>query len=329
MSRFRVDAAVRVSRFQQISDQPAVVTDAIDEFAEALIEALGIVLIVSFISIGWRAGLVVAITIPLVLAATFAVMLQLGIDLQRISLGALIIALGLLVDDAMIVVEMMERKLQEGFARLDAASFAYRSTAFPMLSGTLITVAGFIPVGFAASTAGEYVRTPLLCRRHRSRRLLVRRRVLHALARPYAAEGAAARGRGPPRRLRHAFLPSPPRDGRLERAPARAGARGDVRRLRRRPVRIPVHSAEFLPAVLAARDPGRSLAPGRAPARPRSRRRQRPSRPGCCPIPTSVLSPPISAKARRVSSCRSTSSSATRTSRSSWSSPRMSRRASG
>ncbi len=143
----------------QISDQPAVVTDAIKEFAEALVEALAIVLAVSFISIGWRAGLVVAITIPLVLAATFAAMVELGIDLQRISLGALIIALGLLVDDAMIAVEMMERKLQEGFGRLAAASFAYRSTAFPMLTGTLITTAGFIPVGFAASTAGEYVRT--------------------------------------------------------------------------------------------------------------------------------------------------------------------------
>jgi multidrug efflux pump subunit AcrB len=143
----------------QISDQPAVVSDAIKEFTEALLEALAIVLAVSFISIGWRAGLVVAITIPLVLAATFAIMYELGIDLQRISLGALIIALGLLVDDAMIAVEMMERKLEEGLDRLDAASFAYRSTAFPMLTGTLITTAGFIPVGFAASQAGEYVHT--------------------------------------------------------------------------------------------------------------------------------------------------------------------------
>jgi multidrug efflux pump len=143
----------------QISDQPAVVADAIREFAEALIEALAIVLGVSFVSIGWRAGLVVAITIPLVLAATFAIMFELGIDLQRISLGALIIALGLLVDDAMIAVEMMERKLQEGWGRLAAASFAYRSAAFPMLTGTLVTTAGFIPVGFAASTAGEYVRS--------------------------------------------------------------------------------------------------------------------------------------------------------------------------
>ncbi len=143
----------------QISNQPDVVTDAISEFMHALGEALVIVLIVSFLSIGWRSGLVIAIAIPLVLAATFAIMYELGIDLQRISLGALIIALGLLVDDAMIVVEMMERKLEEGLVKVEAASFAYSSTAFPMLTGTLITTAGFIPVGFAASTAGEYVRS--------------------------------------------------------------------------------------------------------------------------------------------------------------------------
>ncbi|MBN9252665.1 MAG: efflux RND transporter permease subunit, partial [Mesorhizobium sp.] len=143
----------------QIANQPHVVTDAIGEFMRALGEALVIVLAVSFLSIGWRSGLVIAIAIPLVLAATFAIMYELGIDLQRISLGALIIALGLLVDDAMIVVELMERKLEEGLEKLDAASFAYSSTAFPMLTGTLITTAGFIPVGFAASAAGEYVRS--------------------------------------------------------------------------------------------------------------------------------------------------------------------------
>ncbi|ANK93297.1 MULTISPECIES: efflux RND transporter permease subunit [Rhizobium] len=143
----------------QIANQPDVVTDAISEFMHALGEALVIVLVVSFLSIGWRSGLVIAIAIPLVLAATFALMYELSIDLQRISLGALIIALGLLVDDAMIVVEMMERKLEEGLVKIEAASFAYSSTAFPMLTGTLITTAGFIPVGFAASTAGEYVRS--------------------------------------------------------------------------------------------------------------------------------------------------------------------------
>ena len=114
-------------------------------------------LAVSFLSLGWRAGIVVALTIPLVLAATFTVMYIIGIDLQRISLGALIIALGLLVDDAMIAVEMMERKLDEGFGSSPPRPSPIRSTAFPMLTGTLITTAGFIPVGFAASTSGEYV----------------------------------------------------------------------------------------------------------------------------------------------------------------------------
>jgi multidrug efflux pump subunit AcrB len=141
----------------QIADQPDVVSKYVGEFLQVLGEALIIVLAVSFLSLGWRAGLVVALTIPLVLGGTFLTMSIIGIDLQRISLGALIIALGLLVDDAMIAIEMMERKLQEGFDKLSAASFAYESTAFPMLTGTLITVSGFIPVGFAASTAGEYV----------------------------------------------------------------------------------------------------------------------------------------------------------------------------
>ncbi|MFD1746798.1 efflux RND transporter permease subunit [Rhizobium helianthi] len=143
----------------QIANQPEVVHEAIGEFTKALIEALVIVLVVSLLSIGWRSGIVIAISIPLVLAATLAIMYEMGIELQRISLGALIIALGLLVDDAMIVVEMMERKLEEGLEKLDAATFAYSSTAFPMLTGTLITTAGFIPVGFADSTAGEYVRS--------------------------------------------------------------------------------------------------------------------------------------------------------------------------
>jgi multidrug efflux pump subunit AcrB len=141
----------------KISDQAQVVSKSVGEFLRSLGEAIAIVLVVSFITLGLRAGLVVALTIPLVLAATFFVMQAMGIDLHRISLGALIIALGLLVDDAMIAVEMMDRKLREGFDRLRAATFAYTSTAFPMLTGTLITVAGFIPVGFAASQAGEYV----------------------------------------------------------------------------------------------------------------------------------------------------------------------------
>ena len=143
----------------KITDQAQVVSMSIHEFLEALAEAVGIVLAVSLVALGWRAGLVVALTIPMVLAATFLVMAVMGIDLHRISLGALIIALGLLVDDAMIAVEMMDRKLEEGNDRLSAATFAYTSTAFPMLTGTLITIAGFIPVGFAQSQAGEYVST--------------------------------------------------------------------------------------------------------------------------------------------------------------------------
>ncbi len=156
LTRVKADLPVGLE-LGQIADQPDVVRKYVGEFLEALGEALLIVLAVSFLSLGWRAGMVVALTIPLVLGATFFTMSLMGIDLQRISLGALIIALGLLVDDAMIAVEMMERKLQEGMNKTDAASFAYNSTAFPMLTGTLITVAGFIPVGFAASTAGEYV----------------------------------------------------------------------------------------------------------------------------------------------------------------------------
>ncbi|MGA8006818.1 MAG: efflux RND transporter permease subunit [Burkholderiales bacterium] len=142
--------------FHQVSDQPAVVKTAIGEFMAALGEAVAIVLVVSFLSLGARTGLVVALTIPLVLAGTFLAMYYFGIDLQRVSTGALIIALGLLVDDAMIAVEMMARKLEEGFDKVTAATYAYSTTAFPMLSGTLITAAGFLPIATAKSTTGEY-----------------------------------------------------------------------------------------------------------------------------------------------------------------------------
>ncbi|NDV11935.1 efflux RND transporter permease subunit [Crenobacter caeni] len=140
-----------------ISDQPKVVKNAVGEFMKALIEAVVIVLAVSFFSLGWRTGIVVALSIPLVLAMTFIAMYFFKIDLQRISLGSLIIALGLLVDDAIIAVEMMALKLEQGWNRFQAATFAYTSTAFPMLTGTLITAATFLPVGFAKSNAGEYV----------------------------------------------------------------------------------------------------------------------------------------------------------------------------
>ncbi|MEF0941284.1 efflux RND transporter permease subunit [Rhizobium sp. BR 362] len=143
----------------QVSDQPAVVDEAVSGFTRALFEAIAIVLAISFISLGLRAGLVVAISIPLVLAITFLVMSYSGISLQRISLGALIIALGLLVDDAMIAVEMMVARLEVGDDLRKAATYVYTSTAFPMLTGTLVTVAGFIPIGLNDSAAGEFTFT--------------------------------------------------------------------------------------------------------------------------------------------------------------------------
>jgi multidrug efflux pump len=158
----------------QVQDQPAAVKESVGEFVRALIEAIVVVLAVSFLSLGlhrrhdarsmpwlkfrldiWP-GMVVFLTIPLVMAVTFFFMWMFDIGLHKISLGALIIALGLLVDDAIIAVEMMVRKMEEGMPRLEAAAYAYRATALPMLTGTLITVAGFVPVGFAKSAAGEY-----------------------------------------------------------------------------------------------------------------------------------------------------------------------------
>ena len=140
----------------QIADQSTVVKAAVNGFVTVLLEAIAIVLAVSFLSLGMRAGLVVSVSIPFVLAMTFIGMDLTGIGLQRISLGALIIALGLLVDDAMITVEAMVGRLEEGWDLKRAASYAYDSTAFPMLTGTLVMIAGFIPIGFASSSAGEY-----------------------------------------------------------------------------------------------------------------------------------------------------------------------------
>ncbi|PRC93306.1 efflux RND transporter permease subunit [Solimicrobium silvestre] len=150
---------------ERVSNQPKIVADSVNEFIRALMEAVVIVLAVSFLALGLHTkplrldiwpGLVVGLSIPLVLAVTFLFMRILDIDLHKISLGALIIALGLLVDDAIIAVEMMVRKMEEGFSRFDAATFAYTSTAIPMLTGTLITAAGFLPIGLAKSAAGEY-----------------------------------------------------------------------------------------------------------------------------------------------------------------------------
>ena len=152
-------------QLEQVTNQPDAVKASVGEFIHTLIEAVVIVLAVSFLALGLHTkpfrldvwpGLVVGLTIPLVLAITFLFMRIFDIDLHKISLGALIIALGLLVDDAIIAVEMMVRKMEEGFSRFDAATFAYTSTAMPMLTGTLITAAGFLPIGLAKSAAGEY-----------------------------------------------------------------------------------------------------------------------------------------------------------------------------
>ena len=149
----------------QIQDQPEAVSRSVGEFVQVLIEAVVIVLAVSFIALGLHTkplridiwpGLVVAITIPLVLAITFVAMFYWGVGLHKISLGSLIIALGLLVDDAIIAVEMMVRKLEEGYDKMHAATFAYDATAMPMLTGTLITAVGFLPIGLAKSVTGEY-----------------------------------------------------------------------------------------------------------------------------------------------------------------------------
>jgi multidrug efflux pump len=168
VARIRAQLPVGIE-LERVSNQPQAVTASVDEFIKVLIEAVIIVLAVSFIALGLhtkpklridvRPGLVVALTIPLVLAITFMFMRALDISLHKISLGALIIALGLLVDDAIIAVEMMVRKMEEGLSRFEAATFAYTSTAMPMLTGTLITAAGFLPIGLAKSAAGEYTFT--------------------------------------------------------------------------------------------------------------------------------------------------------------------------
>ncbi|MDO9106213.1 MAG: efflux RND transporter permease subunit [Methylovulum sp.] len=142
-----------------VTSQPHIVARSVNDFVQSLVESLVIVLGVSLLSLGWRSGIVVAITIPVVLATTFVFMQYFEIGLHKISLGALILALGLLVDDAIIAVEMMSAKMEQGWDRLKAASFAYTSTAMPMLTGTLVTVAGFLPIATAASSTGEYTRS--------------------------------------------------------------------------------------------------------------------------------------------------------------------------
>ena len=158
ISRIQQSLPVGLS-FETVTSQPKIVANSVNDFVKSLVEALVIVLSVSLLSLGWRTGIVVAITIPIVLAATFMLMNFMNIGLHKISLGALILALGLLVDDAIIAVEMMSSKMEQGWDRVKAASFAYSSTAMPMLTGTLVTVAGFLPIATAASSTGEYTRS--------------------------------------------------------------------------------------------------------------------------------------------------------------------------
>ncbi len=142
--------------FSKVTDQAVNIHEAVDEFMLKFFVALGVIMVVSLVSLGWRVGIVVAAAVPLTLAAVFVIMLWTGRVFDRITLGALVIALGLLVDDAIIAIEMMVVKLEEGFERTKAAAYAWTHTAAPMLSGTLVTIIGFTPVGFARSTAGEY-----------------------------------------------------------------------------------------------------------------------------------------------------------------------------
>ena len=155
IKKIAVDLPVGIEA-RLVADQPLTVDLAINEFTTSLWQAIAIVLMVSFIALGVRAGTVVAITIPLTLAVVFPIMDLANIDLQRISLGALIIALALMVDDAMTTIDAMSRRLAAGDDKVSAGIYAYRHLAFAMLTGTLVTIAGFVPIGFAQSSAGEY-----------------------------------------------------------------------------------------------------------------------------------------------------------------------------
>ncbi len=141
---------------ERVADQPTVVSESVWEFERSLLEALAIVLAVCLLSLGWRTGIVVGLSVPIVLGVVVIVMLAMGWNLERVSLGSLIIALGLLVDDGIIAVEMMVVKMEDGWDRVKAAAFSYASTAMPRLTGALITTAAFMPIGLSKSTTGEY-----------------------------------------------------------------------------------------------------------------------------------------------------------------------------
>ena len=319
MQRFPVGIKLNL-----VSDQPEVVREAIGEFTKALFEAIVIVLAVSFLSLGFRAGLVVALSIPLVLAIVFIAMEAMGISLQRISLGALIIALGLLVDDAMITIEMMISKIEEGMEKIKAATFAYTSTAFPMLTGTLITILGFLPIGFADNNTGQYTFS------------LFAVIAVALVASWFVAVHLRAGDR--------AFLAALPNEGawrswawplharfhwlaRLQHAAPLAHHRRLACRLRCLPLRHGFRAAAVLPGV----EPARACRNDDAAEECLDRRDRDARRSGwkrrLPATPTSPASLPMWAAAPSASTCRSTSSSTTTSWRRPWSSRRTSRRA--
>ena len=191
-------------RFEKVSDQASKIRSAVDEFMLKFFVALAVVMLISLLALGFRVGIVVAAAVPLTLSLVFVIMLATGREFDRITLGALILSLGLLVDDAIIAIEMMVVKLEEGVDRIAAATFAWTSTAAPMLTGTLVTIIGFLPVGFARSGRRRVRRQHLLDRRLRTDRVVARGRLLHAVPRREAAAGDLARSRWPRRDLRRA-----------------------------------------------------------------------------------------------------------------------------
>ena len=254
---------------ERVADQPTTVKDSVWEFERSLMEALVIVLAVSLLSLGLRTGLIVAISVPLVLGVVAMVMLAMGWNLERISLGSLIIALGLLVDDSIIAIEMMVVKMEGGWDRIKAAAFSYSATAMPRLSGALITVAGFMPIGFAQLHHRRIRGRHLLDRRHRRGVLVALLGHDHALPR---GEDAAEELRPEPSRrrpVRHALLPQAARLDRLRAGKALADHRRDGGRPGARAGRHEVRPAAVLPEQRASRaDPrhaheGRLVVPGR------------------------------------------------------------------
>ena len=286
-----------------VANQPDTVDHAISEFMEALWEAIAIVLVVSMVSLGLRAGAIVIVSIPLVLAIVFAAMGPFGIDLQRISLGALIIALGLLVDDAMITIESMVSRLERGDDKKQAAMFAYESTAYPRLTGTLVTIAGFVPVGFARSDAGEYTFSLFAV-------------VALALLASWVVSGICAPVAGlallrPPKHPHGETLGAPMR---LFRRCLLAAMRakwitilGHGLACSGRAVRDPLHPRAVLPVVRPAGAAGGSEAAGQCLDPGDTRRGDGVRQDRSAPIRMSSGSPLMSGRARSASICRSTS----------------------